>query len=190
MGLEGIVAKRGDSPYRAGYSADWLKVRVDRSSDFAVVGFEPEGRAGLRRLHLAVRDGGRRGWPTPAPSAPASAARSRGSSAARLDPLRRAESPPVPAAADRGDRLVEPGLVVEVRYKEWTEGGHLRHPVFLRLRDDKTAAECFRPGEERADAEEVAEPARRRRRAGTGRPPSSPTSARSSGPGRGSPRGS
>ena len=56
MGLEGIVAKRSDSPYRSGYSADWLKVRVDRSSDFAVIGFEPapEGGTGLRRLHLAV----------------------------------------------------------------------------------------------------------------------------------------
>src|SRR5215218_1749445 len=60
MGLEGIVAKRQDAPYRAGYSADWLKVRVDQASDFAVVGFNPVAgsRSGFRALHLAARDGG------------------------------------------------------------------------------------------------------------------------------------
>jgi bifunctional non-homologous end joining protein LigD len=54
----------------------------------------------------------------------------------------------------RGTVWVEPEVVVEVRYKEWTDGGHLRHPVFLRLRHDKTAGECFRPGEEREDEPE------------------------------------
>src|SRR6185295_7403874 len=58
MGLEGIVAKKIDSPYRAGYSADWFKVRVDQASDFAVVGFDPvpRSRSGFRALHLAVSD--------------------------------------------------------------------------------------------------------------------------------------
>jgi bifunctional non-homologous end joining protein LigD len=151
MGLEGIVAKRGDSPYRAGYSADWLKVRVDRSSDFAVVGLEPEGSKGLRRLHLAVRDGDA-GLAYAGTVGTGFGREEQKEIRARLDPLRR-ESPPVPVAADRTTVWTEPELVVEVRYKEWTEGGHLRHPVYLRRRDDKTAAECFRPGEERADDE-------------------------------------
>jgi bifunctional non-homologous end joining protein LigD len=158
MGLEGIVAKRGGSPYRAGYSADWLKVRVDRSSDFAVVGFEPEGGTGLRRLHLAVRDGGA-GLAYAGTVGTGFRREEQEEIRARLDPLRR-ESPPLPrsmAAADRKTVWVEPELVVEVRYKEWTDGGHLRHPVYLRRRDDKTAAECFRPGEERADDEEEEE---------------------------------
>src|SRR5438309_2196149 len=44
LGLEGIMAKRAASPYRSGRSADWLKVRADRTADFAVVGFSaPEG---------------------------------------------------------------------------------------------------------------------------------------------------
>lgn len=152
MGLEGIVAKRADSPYRAGYSADWLKVRVDRSSDFAVVGFEAP--AGLRRLHLAFRDGA--GLVYAGTVGTGFNRETEKEILTRLDPLRRA-GPPVPVEAIRGAVWVEPELVVEVRYKEWTEGGHLRHPVFLRVRDDKTAAECFRPGEERE--EEGEEPA-------------------------------
>jgi len=151
MGLEGIVAKRADSPYHAGYSADWLKVRVDQSSDFAVVGFE--SASGLRRLHLAVRDGG--GLVYAGTVGTGFNREDDKEIRARLAPIRRAD-PPVPVEEIRGAVWVEPEMVVEVRYKEWTEGGHLRHPVFLRVRDDKTAGECFRPGEEREEEETVA----------------------------------
>jgi bifunctional non-homologous end joining protein LigD len=148
MGLEGIVAKRFDSPYRSGYSADWLKVRVDQSSDFAVIGFEPPG-SGLRRLHLAVV--GEEGGLVYAGTVGTGFSREDETAIrARLEPLRRA-TPPIPVGSVRGAAWVEPQVVVEVRYKEWTEGGNLRHPVFLRLRDDKTAEECVRPGEERED---------------------------------------
>jgi bifunctional non-homologous end joining protein LigD len=150
LGLEGIVAKRAGSPYRSGYSPDWLKVRVDRSSDFAVVG--SEGAARLRRLHLAVRGHG--GLVYAGTVGTGFSRQDEEEIRARLAPLRRA-APPAPVPAVRGAVWVEPELVVEVRYKEWTEGGNLRHPVFLRLRDDKTAAECFRPGEEREDAEAI-----------------------------------
>ncbi len=152
MGLEGIVAKRAGSPYRSGYAKDWLKVRVDQSSDFAVVGFEPVagGRTGLRRLHLATVDGG--GLAYAGAVGTGFNREVEGEIRARLDPLRRA-TPPLAMADVRGTVWVEPEVVVEVRYKEWTDGGHLRHPVFLRLRDDKTAGECFRPGEEREEEE-------------------------------------
>ena len=55
MGLEGVVGKRADGPYRSGRSADWVKVRLDRSGDFAVVGYtKPDGaRTGFGALHLA-----------------------------------------------------------------------------------------------------------------------------------------
>jgi bifunctional non-homologous end joining protein LigD len=151
MGLEGIVAKRADSPYRAGYSADWLKVRVDQSADFAVVGFEDA--TGLRRLHLAVRDGD--GLMYAGTVGTGFNREDDKAIRARLTPLRRA-APPVPVGDVRGAVWVEPAMVVEVRYKEWTEGGHLRQPVFLRVRDDKTPDECFRPGEEREEEETVA----------------------------------
>jgi bifunctional non-homologous end joining protein LigD len=154
MGLEGIVAKRADSPYRSGYSPDWLKVRVDQSADFAVVGFEPP-QAGLRRLHLAVV--GEEGELVYAGTVGTGFGREEEALLrARLEPLRRA-TPPLPMPAARGVTWVDPEVVVEVRYKEWTEGGNLRHPVYLRLRDDKTADQCFRPGEER-EKEEVPAP--------------------------------
>jgi bifunctional non-homologous end joining protein LigD len=147
LGLEGIVGKREDSPYRAGYSADWLKVRVDRSSDFAVVGFDPIPRAqsGFRNLHLAASDGGALAY---AGTVGTGFSRQELDEIhARLEPARRA-TPPVPVSPFKGTVWVEPELVVEVRYKEWTAGGHLRHPVFLRIRDDKTVEECWRPGKE------------------------------------------
>ena len=145
MGLEGIVAKRQDSPYRAGYSADWLKVRVDQASDFAVVGFNPVSGSGFRNLHLATRDGD--GLAYAGTVGTGFSQEEMTEIRARLEPARRA-LPPAGAPAGRGPVWVEPELVVEVRYKELTEGGHLRHPVFLRVRDDKTVDECFRPGEE------------------------------------------
>ncbi len=156
MGLEGVVAKRSDSPYRAGYSADWLKVRVDQSSDFVVIGFEGgAGGGGVRRLHLAVKDGDGLAYAGTVGSG--FSREDEKQIRARLDPLRR-DRPPLPVEAGRGTVWVEPERVVEVRYKEWTAGGHLRHPVFLRLRDDKTAGECFRPGEEREEEEEETAP--------------------------------
>ena len=55
MGLEGLVAKKANAPYRAGRSASWLKLRASKSDDFVVVGFTaPKGaRTGLGALHLA-----------------------------------------------------------------------------------------------------------------------------------------
>jgi bifunctional non-homologous end joining protein LigD len=145
LGLEGIVAKRAASPYRAGRSADWLKVRLDQAGDFAIVGYGPPAPADLRRLHLAVRAGG--GWRYAGSVGSGLGAGSRGELRARLAGARRAAPAavgvgPAAARADRQAVWVEPELVCEVRYKEWTEAGSLRQPVFLRLRDDKHAQEC------------------------------------------------
>lgn len=155
MGLEGIVAKRADSPYRGGYSADWRKVRVDRSSEFAVVGFEPVrgSRSGLRNLHLAVQ--GREGLTYAGTVGSGFNQEGVREMRSRLEPARR-ETPAVPAPAAKGAVWVEPEMVVEVRYKNLTEDGNLRHPVFLRVRDDKAIAECFRPGEEPGEEEPAA----------------------------------
>ncbi len=63
LGLEGVVGKKADSTYRGARSADWLKVRLDRAGDFAVVGYtKPDGgRSGFGALHLAYwQEGGLR----------------------------------------------------------------------------------------------------------------------------------
>src|SRR5207247_8022742 len=61
LGLEGIMAKQADAPYRAGRSANWLKIRADRTDDFVVVGYSrPKGsRGGFGALHLAGFEDGK-----------------------------------------------------------------------------------------------------------------------------------
>jgi len=145
-GLEGMMAKRADAPYRGGRSRAWLKVRAERSDDFAVVGFtDPAGhRTGFGALHLAsCRDGA---YAYAGSVGTGFSEDDLGSIRERLEALRRrtpAAAGPVPKG--RGNRWVEPVLVAEVRYLERTREGLLRHPVFVRLRDDKAAEECVAP---------------------------------------------
>ena len=144
LGLEGVVAKRADSMYVGGRSRSWLKVCTVHTADFAIHGFtEPDaGRAGFGALHLAfMEDGafvyaGRVGT---------------GFSSSRLDELGKLLRSLPPAEPPAGAQLagsgrhhwVAPKLVAEVRYKEITEAGVLRHPSFLRLREDKPPEDCI-----------------------------------------------
>jgi bifunctional non-homologous end joining protein LigD len=57
MGLEGIVSKRADAPYRSGRGEQWLKVKCWKRERFVVIGFVPEGSSGLLKLRLACRVG-------------------------------------------------------------------------------------------------------------------------------------
>jgi bifunctional non-homologous end joining protein LigD len=146
LGLEGVVAKRAASPYRAGRSSDWLKIRRDRSADFVVVGYTaPRGlRSGLGALHLAAQESGALVY-----------AGRVGSGLAEKDlaslprELHDDEQPDPPCTGPvpRGPEhtWVRPRLVCEVRYKEITSDGLLRQPIFLRWRADKRPDECARP---------------------------------------------
>ncbi|MGD8375761.1 MAG: DNA ligase D, partial [Acidobacteriota bacterium] len=155
MRLEGIVAKRADAPYASGRSGDWLKIRLDRVEDFVIVGFTApkRGRAGLGALHLGIHEGeellyaGRVG--TGFRDEDLKALRAALEAERRAEPACRGAMP-----AGSGHTWVEPRQVCEVRYKEWTHEGQLRHPVFLRLRDDKAPEECVR----RDGPREVLEP--------------------------------
>jgi len=160
LGLEGIVAKKADAPYRAGRSPNWLKIRADRTDDFAVVGFtRPKGsRSGFGALDLgAYRDGklvyaGRVG-------SGFTAAQLNDVSAALEQGIRPKPAFAGPAPQDPGHTWVEPTLVAEVRYKEWTDEGLLRQPVFVRFRDDKPVTEVaiLGAGKGERDAEGLAE---------------------------------
>jgi bifunctional non-homologous end joining protein LigD len=142
-GLEGILAKKADSPYRSGRSADWRKIRAEKSGDFAVVGYTlPEGgRTGFGALHLAALSGSRMVYVGRVGS---------GFDDKMLRDLRKElDRAPrsTPAASGelpkgRDHVWVEPRHVVEVRYTERTRAGHLRHPVLARLRDDKRVEDC------------------------------------------------
>lgn len=171
LGLEGIVGKRADSPYKPGRSAIWLKIRTRRTEDFVVVGFTaPKGsRSGLGALLLGWYVDGRLTFAGRAGS---------GLSEMQLVEVRknleslRVSEPPCegPIPQDNTVGWVAPDLVCEVEYTEWTEEGLLRQPVFLRFRDDKRPEECVgseaarqrggragdEPQEETASAERVA----------------------------------
>lgn len=143
MGIEGVVGKRADSPYAGGRSRSWVKVRAMRTGDFAVHGFtEPQAGDGFGALHLAQYDEtgaavyrGRVGS--------GFSARAMEELSAALRALDAAAPPKGAEAAGPGrHRWVAPAVAVEVKYQEVTEGGHLRQPSFLRVRDDKRPADC------------------------------------------------
>lgn len=169
LGMEGIVAKKADAPYTAGRSPCWLKIRADRTDDFVVVGYsQPKGsRTGFGALHLAQYVGDRLVYAGRAGSG--FSGKQLSQVRARLDKLVRPTPPcdgpvppgetesalPITAIPDyRTATWVEPVLTCEVRFKEWTREGYLRHPVFLRFRDDKSPRECVRqwPATETAKA--------------------------------------
>jgi bifunctional non-homologous end joining protein LigD len=143
--LEGVVAKRVDTPYLPGIrSTDWIKVKFDRTGDYVIGGWRPGARrlGGLLvgvpgpdgRLLFRGRVGG------------GISGASEQELLSVLKPIAAPASPfaagAVPREDARGAHWVRPDLVVEVRYGNRTPDRRLRFPRFLRLRPDKTPAEC------------------------------------------------
>jgi bifunctional non-homologous end joining protein LigD len=144
-GLEGIMAKRADSPYRSTRSSDWRKLKCHAEQELVIGGYTaPQGsrtdfgallvgywedgklryagKVGTGFDHRLLRDLGK-----------------------QLRDLERDTSPfdhvhPIP----RGTHWVEPDLVGQIGFTEWTRDGRLRHPRFLGLRDDKAARDVVR----------------------------------------------
>jgi bifunctional non-homologous end joining protein LigD len=152
MGLEGIVAKKADSPYRAGRSANWLKIRADRVDDFVVVGFtRPKGsRSGFGALDLGAYEDGKLVYAGRVGSG-FTAAQLKEVSAVLERSVRPTPAFSGPVPQDPGHTWVEPTLIAEVRYKEWTDEGLLRQPVFVRFRDDKPITEAAKKGAGRGE---------------------------------------
>lgn len=158
--LEGIVAKRARSFYPGVRTRDWIKIKCQRRQEFVVGGYtEPQGSRGhFGALHLGVYDG-----PASAPRLVYVSKVGTGFDEAglraireRLRPLERPTPPfdagPIPTGP--GHHWVEPRLVAEVRFTDWTDEGGLRHPTFIGLREDKTPEACRR--EEAVSQEEMA----------------------------------
>lgn len=151
MGLEGLIGKRLDRPYTEGRSPAWVKVKCLKRQEFVVGGIKrTKGAvAGIRSLLLGVyeRDGGLRYSGSVKPLLRAAQMREL---EARLVPV--AESPffnPPGPERDRDIVWMQPEVVVEVAFLEWTSSGEIRHSVFKGLRDDKEAGEVH---EEKASA--------------------------------------
>src|SRR5262245_34446557 len=143
--LEGIVAKKAASPYAVGRSRDWIKIKCQQRQEFVIGGYtDPQGARGyFGALHLGVYEDGRLVYVSKVGTGFDDAALRR--LMELLRPLARATSPfDVGTPTGRGHHWVEPSLVCEVRFTEWTDDGGLRHPAFLGLRDDKNPEDCRR----------------------------------------------
>jgi bifunctional non-homologous end joining protein LigD len=165
QGLEGLIAKQADAPYVGDRSAGWLKLKCSQRQEFVVVGYteRTNARDDFGSLLLAVHDDEGKlryagnvgtGWNDA----------TRRTLLAHMRPLAIAKPPPGLEAPPRGrwstrdvgtPHWLRPELVAEVAFAEWTPDGHVRHPSFQGLREDKPARGVTR---ERARAAPGAHP--------------------------------
>ncbi len=159
QGLEGVMAKRASSRYAEGKrTRDWLKIKTHGRQEFVICGYtKGQGRRSGRfgSLVLGVRRGGQ--WEWVGNVGTGFGEDDIDELLAKLEPLRRDESPfavvpKMPKVRKRDVIWVEPELVAEVEFAQWTHDGHLRAPSFQGLRDDKPAADVRR--ERPTEAEE------------------------------------
>jgi bifunctional non-homologous end joining protein LigD len=136
-GFEGIVAKDDSAPYVEGRSNCWLKVKIKAEDEFVVGGYTPPG--GTRPLFGALLLGayekgtlryvGKVGT--------GFTLRTLAELHRKFQPLRRPTAPFATPPREKGAVWLEPRLVAQIAYQEWTDDKKLRQPVFLGLRDDK-----------------------------------------------------
>ncbi len=139
-GLEGVMAKKADAPYKGGRGESWLKIALTTIADFVVCGYADDFGA----LYIATWNGSQfvfagkvgAGF-TPKIAAMVTAELE---SKARRTPACIGD-----VKLEKEAVWVDPSLVVEVRYKNWPDGLAPREPVFLRFREDKTVHECPSP---------------------------------------------
>jgi bifunctional non-homologous end joining protein LigD len=151
QGLEGVVAKRTDSRYQPGRrSADWRKLKVRQGQEVVIAGFtKGQGRRAGRfgALVVGVHEAGGLRWAGNVGTGFTDSEIDR--LLGLLEPLKRPDTPfaemPKMPRVRRGDVVwVEPRLVAQAEFAEWTREGRLRAPVYLGLREDKPASDVRR----------------------------------------------
>jgi bifunctional non-homologous end joining protein LigD len=147
QGWEGLIAKRADSPYRSGRGGDWLKFKCINEQEFVIGGYtDPQrSRIGFGALLVGYYEDGRLKYAGRVGA---------GFSDRTLRDLQQAFSRITRKRSPFGDfdpgkkgvHWVEPQLVAQVSFSEWTSDGKLRQPSFLGLRRDKEPGEVRREG--------------------------------------------
>jgi bifunctional non-homologous end joining protein LigD len=148
QGLEGIISKRRDAPYRAGRGPTWVKTKCVLRQELVIAGYtDPDGsRTGLGAILVGVYEGkdlvyaGKVGTGFSQKSL-TELSRALGALEQKTCPF--ATTPPR-AWTGGGVHWVKPQLVAEVEFTEWTGDGRLRHPSFQGLRKDKKAKDVIR----------------------------------------------
>jgi bifunctional non-homologous end joining protein LigD len=143
-GWEGLIAKRADAPYVHGRSKHWLKFKCGFEQELVVGGYTaPRGsRTDLGALLVGHYEGDRLRYAGKVGTGFTRATLR--DLAQQLGKLERGDSPFADAIRERDITWVEPRLVAQIGFSEWTRDGRLRHPRFLGLRDDKAAKEVVR----------------------------------------------
>ncbi|CCM70227.1 ATP-dependent DNA ligase (plasmid) [Sinorhizobium meliloti Rm41] len=141
MGLEGIIAKHRDRPYRSGRTGDWLKIKCLQSESFMIVGYEQSltARGGLGSLLLAGRKG--HDWIYVGSVGTGFNTKDAEYLRKTLDRLKTSK----PAVPLKGKNLVfaQPTLIAEIEFRGWTHDGSLRHASYKGLREVQDNAAVF-----------------------------------------------
>jgi bifunctional non-homologous end joining protein LigD len=140
MGLEGVVSKRADAPYRSGRGASWIKSKCTERQEFVIGGYLPSEKTGrgLRSLLVGYNEGGSLKYAGRVGTGFSS--RIADDLKKKLDRLKVTKSP-FDATVPHGMGLVwvKPELVAEVEFRSWTGDRIVRHASFQGLREDKPA---------------------------------------------------
>jgi bifunctional non-homologous end joining protein LigD len=144
-GLEGIVAKDSSSGYEEGRSRKWLKVKAHQEEEFVIGGFTaPEGaRQHLGALLLGAYDSGDLHFVGRVGTG--FSQQTLAELAKTFRPLIARSSAFVDPPREKDVTCLEPLMVAQIAFQEWTDDRKLRQPVFLGLRDDKKPTECLLP---------------------------------------------
>jgi bifunctional non-homologous end joining protein LigD len=144
-GLEGIMAKRADSPYLSGArTGDWLKIKTSKRQEVVIAGFTAPRRTRpfFGALTLALREG--EGWRYIGHVGTGFSHETLEALHKKLVKIKSAKSPFGKKVKDEAvTTWVKPQLVAEVKFTEWTSSGEMRHPVYLGLREDKQAKDVI-----------------------------------------------
>jgi len=143
-GGEGIVSKLASAPYKGTRARSWLKVKCIQRQEFVIVGWtESDKRIGFRSLLLAAKAQGKLTYVGKVGTG--FNAKLMAELMEKMEPLAVDKAPvEVPRADRKGAHWIEPKLVAEINFAEFTDDGILRHPSFIALREDKPAKDVVK----------------------------------------------
>ena len=167
-GLEGIISKRADAPYKTGRDKNWLKAKCQKRQEFIILGYS-DSKSGGRALGALYLGYNRQGALTYAGKVGTGFTRKSAialtdklaSLTADKPVLNRTEMGRPGAAEFQAIHWVRPVLLCEVTFTEWTGDGHIRHPSFQGLREDKKAADVTMEKPKRVKSVPAAAPSRK-----------------------------